>query len=115
MSEKSIIGRFARPSQRTARVVLLLDLGLRVDEDAARHVAVDLELEDLRRVAGRLIGGVGELDAACLHPAAGQHLRLDHRRAADPLGGLARLVGGLQKPYSVTGSRPLDDPAASYS
>ena len=28
-------------------VVLLLDLGLRVDQDADRHVAVDLELEDL--------------------------------------------------------------------
>ena len=34
-------------------VVLLLDLGLRVDEDADRHVAADLELEDLRRRASR--------------------------------------------------------------
>ena len=55
-------------------VVLLLDLGLRVDQDADRHVAVDLELEDLRGVGGRLLGGVGELDAAGLHPAAGEHL-----------------------------------------
>ena len=36
------------PVPDDAGVVLLLDLGLRVDEDAARHVAVDLELEDRR-------------------------------------------------------------------
>ena len=57
-----------------ARVVLLLDLGLGVDEHAARHVAADLELEDRLGVRGGLVGRVGELDAAGLHPAAGQHL-----------------------------------------
>ena len=31
-----------------------------------------------------LLGRVGELDAAGLHAAAGEHLRLDHDRAADP-------------------------------
>ena len=70
-----------------ARVVLLLDLGFRVDEDAARHVAVDLQLEDRLGVLGGLLGRVGELDAAGLHPAAAQHLRLDHDRPADLLGG----------------------------
>ena len=93
-------------------VVLLLDLGLRVDEHADRHVAADLELEDRRRVLGCLVGRVGELDAAGLHPAAGQHLRLDHGRAADLLGGLAGLVGGRAE--AVLGDRdpgPLDDPA----
>ncbi len=74
-----------------AGVVLLLDLGLGVDEDAARHLAVDFQLEDVRRVGGRLLRRVGELDAAGLHPAAAQHLGLDHDRAADLLGSLARL------------------------
>ena len=54
-----------------AGVVLLLDLGFGVDEHAARHVAVDLELENVLGVRGGLIGRVGELDAAGLHPAAG--------------------------------------------
>ena len=57
-----------------ARVVLLLDLGLRVDQHAARHVAADLEPQDRLGVRGGLVGRVGELDAAGLHPAAGQHL-----------------------------------------
>ena len=74
MSLNSISGRFAVPSQTTLGVVLLLDLGFRVDEDAARHVAVDLELEDRLGVLGGLLGRVGELDAAGLHPAAAQHL-----------------------------------------
>ena len=76
----------ARAVPDDARVVLLLDLRLRVDEHAARHVAVDLEREDLARVRLGLLGRVGELDAAGLHAPAGEHLGLDHRRAADPLG-----------------------------
>ena len=40
----------ARAVPDDARVVLLLDLGLRVDEHAARHVPADLQLEDLARV-----------------------------------------------------------------
>ena len=40
-----------------------------------------------------LLGRVGELDAAGLHPPAGQHLRLDHGRPADPLGDLRGLGG----------------------
>ena len=46
-------------------------------------MAVDLEGEDLLGVRLALLGRVGELDAAGLHAAAGQHLRLDHDRAAD--------------------------------
>jgi hypothetical protein len=55
-------------------VVLLLDLGLRVHQDPDRHVPADLELQD--RLGGllRLRGRVGELDAAGLHPSAGQDL-----------------------------------------
>ena len=40
-------------------------------------------VQDVLGVALGLIGRVGELDAAGLHPAAGQHLGLDHDRAVD--------------------------------
>ena len=57
-----------------------------------------------------LLGRVGELDAAGLHPAAGQHLGLDHDRAADLLGGLAGLVGGRAEAVLGDGDpRQLDD------
>ena len=59
-----------------------------------------------------LLGRVGELDAAGLHPPAGQDLGLDHGRPADLLGGLAGLVGGRAE--AVLRDRdpgPLDDPA----
>ena len=100
------------PVPEHRRVVLLLDLGLRVDEHADRHVAADLELEDHGRVRLGLLRRVGELDPAGLHPPAGQHLRLDHRRPADSLRGLASLGGGGAE--AVVGDRdpgPLDDPA----
>ena len=82
----------ARAVPDHAGVVLLLDLGARVDEHAARHVPVDLEREDLARVRLGLLGRVGELDAAGLHPPAAEHLRLDHRRAADAARDLGRLA-----------------------
>ena len=40
----------ADPVPDDARVVLLLDLGLRVDEHAAGHVPVDLERQDVARM-----------------------------------------------------------------
>jgi hypothetical protein len=64
-------------------VVLLLDLRHRVDQHAAGHVAVDLELEDLAGVRLGLLGRVGELDSAGLHAAARQDLGLDDDGAAD--------------------------------
>ena len=93
-----------------AGVVLLLDVGLRVHEHAARHVAADLELQDLLRVLGRLVRAVGELHAARLHAAAGEHLGLDDGRAADPVRDLARLlIGGGEAEIRDRDARPLDD------
>ena len=73
------------------RVVLLLDLGLRVDEHAPGHVPADLQLEDVARVGLRFLGRVRELDPARLHPPAGQDLGLDHGRPPDPLRDRGRL------------------------
>jgi len=64
----------ARAVPDNARVVLLRDLGLRIDEHALGHVAVDVELEDRGGVLGGLIRGVRELDTAGLHAAAREHL-----------------------------------------
>jgi hypothetical protein len=67
-------GDLSGPVPHHARVVLVLHGGFRVDQHAARHVAVDLEVQDLLGLLGGLIGCVGELHAAGLHPPAGQHL-----------------------------------------
>ena len=54
------------------------------------------------RIVLRLLLGVGrvlgELDAAGLAAAAGQHLRLDDDRAAELLGRRARLLGRRREP-----------------
>src|SRR5439155_12405059 len=93
-----------------AGVVLLLECRLGVDEHAARVVAVDLEPEDLARVALGLVGGVGELHAAGLHAAAGEDLRLDDDGAADALGDLPRLALVLGEAVVGDGDAgPLDD------
>ena len=95
-----------------SRVVLLRDVCLGVDQDADRHVAADLELQDRRGVLGGLVRRGGELDAARLHPPARQDLRLDHGLAADPLGGRAGLVGrGAEAVVGDRDAGPLDDPA----
>ncbi len=83
----------ADPVPHDAGVVLLLDLRLRIDEHPARHVPVDLQRQDVARVSFGLGRRVGELDPPGLHPPPGEHLRLDHRRAPDPLGDLPRLRG----------------------
>ena len=73
-------------------------------------MAVYLQVEDPPGLALGLFRGVGELDAAGLHPAAGEHLRLDDDRAADALGDLARLAGILGEAVVGDGdSGPLDD------
>jgi hypothetical protein len=81
-----------------------------VDEHAARHVAVDLELEDRRGVRLGLLGRVGELHAAGLHAAAGQDLRLDDDRAADLLGDRLGLLGvGGEAAFGDRDPGALDD------
>jgi hypothetical protein len=42
----------------------------RVDQHATRHVAPDLQAEDMLGVVGGLLGRVGELNSAGLHPPA---------------------------------------------
>src|SRR6478609_531627 len=89
-------GLLARPVPDDAGVVLLLDLGARVDEHAAGHLAADLQREDLASMLPGLLGRVGELDPAGLHAPAREHLGLDHRGAADAPRDLCRRgrIGG---------------------
>ena len=75
-------------------VVLLVDRPLLLDEHADGCKAVDLQFEDLRGVIAGFLGGVGELDAAGLHPAAAEDLRFDDDRTAELRGGLGGLFGG---------------------
>jgi hypothetical protein len=81
-------------------VVLVRDVRARVHQHAAGHVAVDLELEHLGGVLGRLLRRVGELHAAGLHPPAAQHLGLDHHRTVDLGGDRARLVSRGGEPVA---------------
>ena len=62
------------------------------DHDALDDVALDVEAEDRLRRLVRLIGGLGDLDAAGLAAAAGLDLRLDDDDAADLLGCGPRLL-----------------------
>ena len=71
----------AGPVPDDPRVVLLLDLGPGVDEHAAGHLPVDLQLQDVAGVGFGLLGRVGELDTTRLHAPAAEDLRLDDGRA----------------------------------
>ena len=57
-AEKIITGCLRVPSQVDARVVLLLDVGLGVDQHAARHVAVDLQLRGSSSACAAASSGV---------------------------------------------------------
>jgi len=59
-------------------------------------VALDVEPEDRLRGLLRLVGGLGDLDAARLSTAARLHLGLDHDDAAELFGGLAHVLGGVR-------------------
>ena len=89
-------------------VVLALDVRRLLDPERADDVAVDVEAEDVARLRLGVGGIVGELDAAGLAAAAGQHLRLDDDGAAELLGRLARLLGRGGEPS--VGDRDPDAP-----
>ena len=84
--------------ERDREVVLLRDLGRLLDPEPADDVAADVEPEDVARLRLGVVRLVGELDAARLAAAAGQHLRLDDDLAAELLGGRARLLGRRREP-----------------
>ena len=69
--------------ERDREVVLLRDVGRLLDPELAHDVAADVEAEDVARLLLGVGGILGELDAAGLAAAAGQHLRLDDDRAAE--------------------------------
>ena len=89
--------------ERDREVVLLRDVGRLLDPERADDVAVDVEAEDVLRLRLGVVGLVGELDAAGLAAAAGQHLRLDDDRAADLLRRGARLLRRVARRPSETG------------
>ena len=99
----------ADPVPDDARVVLVLDGRLRVDQHAARHVAADLEVQHVLGMRARPRRAVGELHAAGLHAPAGQHLGLDHDRSADLLGDRAGVVGRLREAVLGYGDPGLGD------
>ena len=73
--------------ERDREVVLLRDVGRALDPEAPDDVPVDVEPEDVLRLLLGVVGALGELDAAGLAAAAGEHLRLDddlRRRAPAP-------------------------------
>ena len=61
-------------------------------------MAADVEPEDLAGLRLRVRRVVGELDAAGLAAAAGQHLRLDDDLAAELLGRRPRLLRRRREP-----------------
>ena len=76
------------------RVVLGGDVGGRLDPDLVHGEAADVHPEDRASVLLGLAAVLGDLDAAGLAAAADQHLRLDHARVADVVGGGDRLLDG---------------------
>jgi hypothetical protein len=74
------------------RVPLGLDVRGLLDPELVDRQAADVHPEDVVRVLARLVLVVGDLDAAELAAAADLHLRLDHARVADRVGGVERLV-----------------------
>ena len=81
--------------QQVREVVLLGDVGGLGEHHLVDGVALDVHAEDVGRAGLRLVGAVGELDAAGLAAAADLHLGLDDHPAAEPLGDRAGLLRGL--------------------
>jgi hypothetical protein len=62
---------------------------------AAHHVALDVEAEDGLGRLFRLVGVLGDLDAAGLSTPTDLDLRLDDDDSAELLGSRAHLLGGV--------------------
>ena len=85
------------------RVVLGGDVRGRLDPDLVHGEAADVHAEDRAGVLLGLAAVLRDLDAAGLAAAADQHLRLDHARVADLVGGGDRLLDG-RRPARRTGT-----------
>jgi hypothetical protein len=86
-------GFLLTPVEGDREVVLLGDVGSRLDPDLADDVAADFQAEDLAGAGLGFLGRGRELDPSGLAAAAGQHLSLDdHLPAAELLGRRARLL-----------------------
>ena len=94
--------------EREREVVLLRDVGGRLDPELADDVPPDVEPEDLLRALLRLVRVRGELDPARLAAPAGEDLGLDDDGAAEHLRRLARLAGGRRE--APVGDRDPDAP-----
>ena len=89
--------------ERDREVVLLRDVRGALDPELPTTWPADVEAEDVLRLllgVGRI---VGELDAARLAAAAGEHLRLDDDLPADLLGRLRASSGVVARRPSETG------------
>jgi len=84
--------------ERNGEVVLLLDLGGALDQEAAHDVAADVETEDRARVLLGFVRPGGELHPARPAASAGEHLRLDDDRPTELLGCATGLRGRRCEP-----------------
>ena len=86
------------------RVVLGVDLRGLLDPHLVDREPADVHAEDRLGVLQGLLAIVGDLDPAGLAALADPHLRLDHARIADLLGGLDRVGNGVGVPPLGTGT-----------
>ena len=92
--------------ERDREVVLALDLRGALDPEPAHNVALDLHAENRGSVRLGLLRARGDLDAAGLAAPAHVNLSFHDHRAAELLGGGARLGGRLRQP-SLAGRKTV--------
>jgi hypothetical protein len=98
--------QLAAPVPGDAGVVLLRDRTLGLHEHALGALPAHLDGHDLVEERRGLVRRVGELHRARLHAATGQHLALQHHRAAD-LGGDAPRVAGRARQAAAAQGQPV--------